>query len=573
MYAGKTDIVSIPAKTENGYAAILKTGYVYWVTDSAWDKARKKTTDKRVSIGKIASEPGKMYPNATYARIFGGLIGAQETEDTGHESSVRSLPKAGDFDSSMAYGPYAAMYAAFSKIGALDALAQAFPAMWRQIFAAAMHASLAGASSAQEFPHWAFDNYAGIAHNMTNSDMEALFAEAGAGREAVRRFFASFHEHFHGIFPQAQSLAAFDTGYHAIRDDDFQDSEGEAETGIPGIHTAMYVDQATDIPVWYEHFGGNIFDKDETPYTDQKAASLGWQDLFLRAGCHSLSGTAVRKLQEQNLAFCLMSPESDDFAKREISLLHDSLRNNPRYLIPEQNIFGCSTEVILGGQTLHACVFYDDDIAKEERDKANSALRYFLEELRTKSRYSDGMARYFQERAILVSRKEAGAGTDGPDFTYAVDSGRIKKIYDEAGFFMMLSNRDLPPAAVIGIERCCSKAENTYQRLRKHFSLSQAYLHNNASNSHASYDGKMFVAFVSMIMSSAFAWYCKDIFQEGRITAPESLLSELRRYKMTKAADGSWMPAYQLSRWQKRIFSSLGITEEMMYTEIRALHI
>ncbi len=354
MYAGKTDIVSIPAKTENGYAAILKTGYVYWVTDSAWDKAKKKTTDKRVSIGKAASEPGKMYPNATYARIFGG----QETKETVKDGSALSLPEAGDFDSSMAYGPYAAVYAAFSKIGALDALARAFPAIWRQIFAAAMHACLAGASSARDFPQWAFDNYAGLAHNMTSSDIEALFAETGAGREAVRRFFASFHKNFHRIFPQPQSLAAFDTGNHAIRDDDLQDDGGKTDTGsLPEIHTALYVDQATGIPVWYEHFDGNIFDKDETPYTAQKAASLGWQDLFLRAGCTSLSGKAVRKLQEQNLTFCLMVPESDDFAKRTIRLLRDSLRNSPRYLIPDQNIFGCSTEVTLDGQTLHACVF------------------------------------------------------------------------------------------------------------------------------------------------------------------------------------------------------------------------
>ena len=88
---------------------------MYWVTDSAWDKAKKKTTDKRVSIGKAASEPGKMYPNATYARIFGG----QETKETVKDGSALSLPEAGDFDSSMAYGPYTAVYAAFSKIGAL----------------------------------------------------------------------------------------------------------------------------------------------------------------------------------------------------------------------------------------------------------------------------------------------------------------------------------------------------------------------------------------------------------------------------------------------------------------------
>ncbi len=102
MYAGKTDIVDIPARTENGYAAILKTGYVYWVTDSAWDKARKKTTDKRVSIGKTAPEPGKMYPNATYARIFGGKEpegtkeseASEDTKDTGSDSSAMSVEKA-----------------------------------------------------------------------------------------------------------------------------------------------------------------------------------------------------------------------------------------------------------------------------------------------------------------------------------------------------------------------------------------------------------------------------------------------------------------------------------------------
>ncbi len=101
MYAGKTDIVHIPARTENGYAAILKTGYVYWVTDSAWDKAKKKTTDKRVSIGKTAPEPGKMYPNATYARIFGGKEtectkeseASEDTKDTGCDSSAMSVEK------------------------------------------------------------------------------------------------------------------------------------------------------------------------------------------------------------------------------------------------------------------------------------------------------------------------------------------------------------------------------------------------------------------------------------------------------------------------------------------------
>ncbi len=86
MYAGKNDTVDIPARTGDGYCAILKTGYVYWVTDSAWDKDKKKTTDKRVSIGKTAPEPGKMYPNAAYARIFG----EKETESTGKDSSALS---------------------------------------------------------------------------------------------------------------------------------------------------------------------------------------------------------------------------------------------------------------------------------------------------------------------------------------------------------------------------------------------------------------------------------------------------------------------------------------------------
>lgn len=572
MYAGITEIVDIPTRTDNGYCAILKTGYVYWVTDSVWDKKKKKTIDKRVSIGKLAPGDGKMYPNNKYEELFSKQKNTHTPEPDSTSDNNHHRQMADKFDINMAFGPYAVMKEGLTKIGALSALKSSFPKLWFKIIAKALHPVVTEDSTAQLYSGWAFDNYAGIAKNMTDSEISKLYKEIGADESIIRSFFNKFQKEFHILFPQAsESVVAFDSTNQVTESRNLSQAKyGKSKTGeaLPVINTAMYVDQTTGIPIWYEHFDGNILDKSQTPYSVEKAASLGYQKLFLMMDRGYFSAKTINALQKQKIGFGMMMPELTNITTNTIKEYRDTIRNNPKYLIPEQDIFGCSTEVTVAGHNLYAFVFYDDNTAKEERDNINSKLRHYLEEIKTRKNYSNKMSDYFKKRAIIVSKAEKKEQNDAPNFTYVIDHELLKKAYDEAGFFMILSNRPLSPQAIICIGRNRDKAEKAFRRLKSHFSLRRSYCHSDAS-----YAGKMFVSFISLLMLSSFAWFCKGILQGGGNATTASLISELHRYKMIKKSDGTWMPAYALNRQQKDIFLCLGITEEKLESDIRGLNL
>ena len=53
------------------------------------------------------------------------------------------------------------------------------------------------------------------------------------------------------------------------------------DIGLPVINTAMFVDEKTGIPLWYEHFDGSVLDKTQTPFSLKKIVNMGYQKLFV----------------------------------------------------------------------------------------------------------------------------------------------------------------------------------------------------------------------------------------------------------------------------------------------------
>ena len=564
MYAGLVDTIDIPTKTTEGYPACLKNGYVYWVTNSHWDPKKKRTVDVRTPIGKKADENGKMYPNKKFEQIFGPInpIVAEI------QAQLGELQEPGPFDTRLSFGSYAAMSAAFENVGALNALKQAFPKWWRKIFAVAFHAVDAEDSTAQLYSGWAFDNYAGWEKALSGSDISKLYKTVAQDAKAIQTFFALFRRYFHEKFPQAsERIVAFDSTNQVTESrNQPMAKHGKSKTGepLPIINTAMYVDQITGISLWYEHFDGNVLDKSQTPYTIEKAADLGYKKLFLMMDRGYFSQQAVNAFQEQELGFGMMMPEVAAITTETIAAYRDVIRNKSEYLIPEQKIFGCKTKVKVGTHSLSGYIFYDDDTAKDERDAVNSKLAYFTEEANKKKRYTEKMAKYFEARGLKIIKTADKSTRETKNFRIEVDTERVQKAYDDAGFFMMLSNRDLPPVQMIGIGRQRDSAEKAFRRFKTHFELARTYSHKNDT-----YTGKMFVAFLSLVMLSAFAWYTRPILRGTSSATASTLIAELRRYKMLKKPDGTWMPAYALNRQQKDVLTCLNVLPESLEAMVR----
>ncbi len=104
--------------------------------------------------------------------------------------------------------------------------------------------------------------------------------------------------------------------------------------------------------------------------------------------------------------------------------------------------------------------------------------------------------------------------------------------------------------------------------MKSHFDLpgTWTYMHSDIT-----YRGKMFVAFCALIMLQSFCWYEKGLLQAVSSETSKTLISEINRYAIQQKEDKSWMPCYAMNKKQKGIVTNVGLTEEQIEAEIRAL--
>ena len=186
MYANVVKPVEMP--TEGGRTLVLKNGYVYWITRSAWDSERKRSVDDRVCIGKIVPDrPGWMYPNEKFSRLFNDAA-----KDSG--GTFSGTAKRGRFHTHLNFGVFFLLKQGAMLSGCHEALVGTFPGKTAdQIFAVAMHAIDANCEF-QDFPGWSFDNYCGLGRPLADREMDALCTSLAQSPEDLAAFWKSLGE-------------------------------------------------------------------------------------------------------------------------------------------------------------------------------------------------------------------------------------------------------------------------------------------------------------------------------------------------------------------------------------------
>lgn len=126
--------------------------------------------------------------------------------------------------------------------------------------------------------------------------------------------------------------------------------------GRPQVNTAVFADEQTGIPVFYEHFIGSILDRSETPFTVEKAANLGFQKLFLMMDRGYFSKDAADALTDMGMEFAIMTP-ADIMASRTlidkygVEFFAADRNIRQKYYVKDERIYGMiiPNVEILGG--------------------------------------------------------------------------------------------------------------------------------------------------------------------------------------------------------------------------------
>lgn len=559
MYVKTVKAERIPSI--GGRARIYPSGYVYWITESKWDKALKRTVDDRVCIGKkVEDKDGWLYPNERFFRLF------KESIETMEESNGK-LSSRGKFSRVLNFGVFKALVQTASKCGCLSALMASHSDKYEKILAVAIHSIDAQNSVAQDFPDWSFHNYNGLKRIPGDGEISTLYSEIAEDPDAIETFLTKFRAEFQRIFNREQWGAI---GFDSTNQNTSSKNIGLAEFGhakidenLPDINTAMFVDEETSIPLFYEHFYGSLLDKSETPTTLEKAKELGFEHLFLMMDRGYMSKECLKALATEK--FGVMCPDGLLLTKELIDKNRDIIKDNEDYYINEENIYGIHIpDTEYDGKLYDAYVFYDESRAHDERNSIHHRIEFFKSSLLKSKRFTKKLAEKFAPWMIVSELKEKDS--DGRNFSVEENKKETQKYIDDSGFFVILSNAGLSASQMIKIARMRDKSEKSFRRLKYHFGLTKTYVHNQLT-----YEGKMFVAFVALIIVEAFRYFAKDILKAKSSETTATVISELRKYQIKAKNNGQWMPMYCMTASQKKIFKAVGLTATQVETDVRGL--
>ena len=574
MYYSVSTMVPIPSSSEKGKIVRAATGYVYLQTGYEWDPEKRQPKYQRQTIGKAdPNQKGMMYPGKYYEKYFGAAD--PEAADIRKQYDTVMRKQAGKLDYHLAYGPYAAVLRTCEKAGCLEPLQRAFPVHWRLILAMALQAIAAESTTAQTFPGWCFDHYCGLNRVVSDSEISKMYNEIAEDEAGRLTFLTLYQKKYSELFPcNGNRMVAFDStnqnyyGKHWDKMPQAKPGHEKIKLNLPVINTAMFVDEMTGIPLWYEQYDGSLLDKTQTPYSLKKIVNLGYRKLFVMydRGYY----------QEENLAeygalneieYGVLCPDGIKWVEDMIRQKGPEIKDHESCYVHDENIYGGKYKQTIAGKEYYAYLFYDSVRAEEERATIHEVFQFYYAEASKRKRYTAKMEKHYADKGILVIKTEKDPET-GKNFMLAEDSAAIQELLDMKGFFVMVSPTDLTVPEAIRIIRKRDKAEKNFQNLMQHFDLRNTYRHKEST-----YTGMMFMAFIALIILSAFMHFETEVLHTSTSETVPRLFMELNKYKIEQDKDTSWRPAYAMNKTQKDIFAHIDLTEQQIKDQISTLKI
>lgn len=559
MYKGITKKIPIPKTTAEFKIIPAKTGYVYYQSGYTWDAEKRQPKYERRCIGrKDETNEELMYPNKNYEMIFGPID--PEVTALRNRFCAAELREAGKFDCRMAFGQYYAVINALKMVGAYETLQRTYPKKFSLIIGLVVHAIDAQSTTSQTFPGWCFDHYCGMNRIVSDSEISKMYSELGKDQGSISVFFTLFAKAYGEKFPNRKRIVGFDStnqNYGGKGIPMAKRGHAKLNVGLPDINTAMFVDEETGIPLWYEHFDGNVLDKTQTPYSMKKVIDLGYKKLFAMFDRGYYSEEDIAALdQMKDIEYGVLCPDGTDWVDELFRKHGARVKDKQDCYIPEENVYGKRYSVTLFEKKYFAYLFYDSDRAEEERQTIHEVMAFFWEEASNRTRYTEKMKKHYEKRGIVVTKADKDPET-GKNFTLSENTEMIQELLDRTGLFVMLSPVRLGPEEAIHIIRDRDKSEKAFQFLMEHFHLRTTYRH--SSNS---YRGLMFMAFIADIALTSFSYCERQVLRATSAETIPRLFLELNKYKIMQNSDGKWYPGFAMNKDQKNIFAKLGVTEE-----------
>ena len=527
--------------------------YVYEST-SYWDKEKKQPRSKRVLVGRLDPDTGKIIP--TDGR-------GKRRNQTNLENPAKRGPVPVTHTERLFYGATYLFDQIGAETGVTADLKTCFPKTYKQILSVAYYLILE-----DQNPLFRFKKWARLHMHPYGSDIPS---------QRSTELFQSISEEEKMHFFRLQGKRRFETEYWAYDSTSIssysetmkQIKYGKNKDGesLPQINLAILFGEESGLPFYYRKLAGNIPDVKTVHELIRELDILGYEKIKLVMDRGYYSAENVNALYKDHMKFLCGTSTSLSFAKdfiREIGTNKDSYESY--YSDLELYVFTKTIswdyeqarpykgDTIKGERRMYLHLYYNPDKQVDDAKAFNRKLDALKEEILSGRKIAEHDKDYKKYFIIRESPKR------GLSLSYKQDA--INAARERYGFFTLISNEVKDPITAIRLYRMRDIVEKAFWNIKERLNLKRTL-----TSSESALEGKLFVEFVALIYLS----YIKNKMEEAglfsRYTMHE-LLDELDVIECFTEPGKSPIQGEVLKK-QEQLYRDLGVTPLLASPQIQ----
>lgn len=516
--------------------------YVYEYR-SVWNKERQRSEQKRDYLGRIID--GEFVPNKRYL--------LQETLTKERGSPAKRGPVPATECKRLFSGATFLLDRIGEALGIEADLKGCFPGIHKELLSLAYYLALEPLSPLYRFKRWAATHehpYSKDIPSQRSSELLPMVTEAAKmnffQKQAKRRVETEY------LFYDSTSVGSYSEQLKQVKYGKSKDDEH-----LPQINLALLFGQSSGLPAYYRKLPGNITD---VMTISNLLAGIDYLDLkkiklVMDRGFYSEKN--VNALYKAHYKFVIG-------AKISLAFIQDQLRTERAEFDRRENynadtgLFirsrimewaytetkARSGRVIAGTRRIYVHLYYNDQLATDEKLRFHKMLDSLEEELRSGKRREEHEKSYLKYydvastpiRGIRIKPKQA-----------AIDAAR-----KNFGFFALLSNEIKDPVKAINIYRSKDLIEKAFSDLKDRLNMRRASV-----SSEENMEGKLFLQFVGLIYLSCVkqAMDKAGLFKTYTMQELFDELDVIEKYQLPGEA------AYysEITEKQRGIYAALGV--------------
>ena len=540
---------TVPIPQVKGKIVIMKKGstrYVQLETGRVYLPEKKYTIPERASIGKVDPEhPDRMFPNDRYAELFPDTPMPEERPEAYRSCALR-------------IGSYLVIKQVLKEFGIpmlLDKYLEDNAGLFLDLVSFMI---IDEENVGMHYPDFAFCHPLFSENMRIYSDVKVSRMLNSVSKDSIIGFLNDWNakrDHKQKIYISYDSS---NKNSQAGDIDLVEFGKPKDDKGEPIFNVSVVFDKSHQVPLLYEEYPGSINDVSQFSYMVDKVKEYGYENIGFILDRGYFSEDNIRYMEENGYAFIIMVKGRKKLVASLVEEHRNTFETVRSCAIRSYRVYGKTVQAKLfdgDKKDRYIHIFFNPAKQAAEREQLEQKVekyRVYLEKhVGTDTKFSKGYHDYFtlkyDKKGILYSVQER--------------ADVVEQELRLCGYFCIVTSEEMKASQAL----IQYKGRDISEKL---FSSDKTFLGSHSMRIHSSraMSTKLFVEFVALIVRNRIYNLLKQTMlriegKQNYLTVPKAL-RELEKIEMIRRNNGRYRLDHAVTKKQKIILSSFGLSEE-----------